>query len=138
MSDGMKFSGWIGVGVIVLLIVWLVIYSFSKTDYQPELSSTQTIDVVEFAEYLASEGWTMYGINSCGYCKIQREAFGVAIDKIVYVDCFDIDTKAQKKECRDMNITGYPSWVSPDGEIFPGSRSLESLAQLTKYEQSIF
>ncbi len=87
------------------------------------------------AEHLDAEGATMYGAFWCPHCADQKDLFGSAVDDVPYVECDPEGENAQPQLCRDKDIEGYPTWEI-DGELYPGTRSLEELAQLSNFEDA--
>lgn len=85
------------------------------------------------AKHLTAQDAKMYGAFWCPHCADQKEMFGSAIDQIPYVECDPEGEEAQPQLCRDKNIEGYPTWEI-NGELYPGTRSLEELAQLSGFE----
>jgi len=80
------------------------------------------------AQCLTDKGVKMYGAWYCPHCAAQKEAFGTAFHKVTYVECADTNTKAELQVCKDAGITGYPTWVFPDGTRLEGERRLTELA----------
>lgn len=87
----------------------------------------------QLAEHLAQTGSVMYGAYWCPHCADQKAMFGEAIDLVPYVECADDGENAQPQLCRDKGIQGYPTWEI-DGELHPGTKSLEDLANLSGYQ----
>jgi hypothetical protein len=77
----------------------------------------------------------MYGAFWCPHCADQKDLFGSAVDDVPYVECDPEGENAQPQLCRDKDIEGYPTWEI-DGELYPGTRSLEELAQLSNFEDA--
>lgn len=69
----------------------------------------------------------MYGTERCGHCKKQKEAFGDAFASVEYIDC-----DANAAACTQAGIEGYPTWVSGDGQAFPGGKELDALKTLAQ------
>lgn len=84
------------------------------------------------AQHLAATGGTMYGAYWCPHCADQKAMFGEAIDLVPYVECAEDGENAQPDLCRTKNIQAYPTWEI-DGQLYPGVKSLEDLAQLSGY-----
>ncbi|PIZ70879.1 hypothetical protein COY07_05980 [Candidatus Peregrinibacteria bacterium CG_4_10_14_0_2_um_filter_43_11] len=82
-----------------------------------------------FADCLTEKGIKMYGTDSCPYCQKQKEMLDGAFDKIDYINC---DIKL--RQCRETNITGYPTWILANGERLIGKQPLETLADKTNCE----
>ncbi len=83
----------------------------------------------DFAQYLTSEGIAMAGTDWCHYCKNQKEMFG---DSFQYIDYKNCDN--ERSWCLDHGVQGYPTWVFPDGEIYPGVRTIAELKDLSGYD----
>ena len=77
-----------------------------------------------FAQCLADEKITMYGANWCPHCQNEKNAFGDSFRFIPYVECPD-----EPKQCLDAGISGYPTWIFPDGRRFKGEQGIEKLSQ---------
>ena len=82
----------------------------------------------DFAKYLTSEGITMAGTEWCSHCKDQKALFG---NSFQYVDFRDCDN--ERSWCLDHVVQGYPTWVFPDGQLYPGTRTIEQLKDLSGY-----
>jgi glutaredoxin len=87
----------------------------------------------QLANHLDETGATMYGAYWCPHCSDQKEMFGSAIDQVPYVECAADGENAQPQLCQEKGIQGYPTWEI-DGEFYPGTRSLEQLAELSSFE----
>lgn len=85
------------------------------------------------ANHLTQQGATMYGAFWCPHCADQKELFGEAIDNVPYVECDPEGENAQPDLCVAKEIKGYPTWEI-NGEFYPGTQSLEELAQLSGFE----
>lgn len=86
--------------------------------------------VVSLAQCLAEKGVIEYGAYWCPNCQAQEELFGRAYKHIKYVECaMPGNARAQAPKCRDAGITGYPTWVFPNGERLVGLQSLEALGK---------
>ena len=81
-----------------------------------------------FAQCLKDSGTVYYGAFWCPHCQATNKLFGKSKKLLPYVECSTPDGKGQTQICKDKNITGYPTWVFPDGEILTGERTLEELA----------
>lgn len=86
------------------------------------------------ANHLAEEGAAMYGAFWCPHCTDQKELFGEAVDRVPYVECDPEGENAQPDLCAAKEIKGYPTWEI-DGEFYPGTQSLEELAQLSGFAE---
>jgi len=79
--------------------------------------------ITAFAKYLQANGITMYGAVWCTHCQDQKEAFGEAFQYVPYVECPD-----NVKVCLAKGVTGYPTWMKPDGTKLEGFNDLSALA----------
>ncbi|MEK7114554.1 MAG: thioredoxin domain-containing protein [Patescibacteria group bacterium] len=77
-----------------------------------------------FAQCLASKNITMYGAKWCSYCQKQKADFGASFKYVPYVECLE-----NTKQCLDLGIQGYPTWIFPNGEKLVGYQGLEKLAE---------
>lgn len=87
----------------------------------------------QLANHLDETGATMYGAYWCPHCADQKEMFGQAVDLVPYVECAADGENAQPQLCKDKGIQGYPTWEI-NGEFYPGSQSLDTLADLSGFE----
>ncbi len=85
------------------------------------------------ANHLTEQNAAMYGAFWCPHCEDQKALFGDAVDQVPYVECDPEGEDAQPELCQAKEIQGYPTWEI-EGELYPGTRSLEELAQLTGFE----
>ena len=77
-----------------------------------------------FAQCLAVKNVTMYGADWCPHCQKEKAMFGSAFQYVPYVECPD-----DPKQCLDLGVQGYPTWIFPDGRRLVGEQGLEKLAQ---------
>ena len=87
----------------------------------------------QLANHLDETGATMYGAYWCPHCADQKEMFGQALDLVPYVECAADGENAQPQLCKDKQIQGYPTWEI-NGELYPGTQSLDTLADLSGFE----
>ena len=98
---------------------------------QPEADNTSY--EAQLANHLDEIGANMYGAYWCPHCADQKEMFGSAIDQVPYVECAADGENAQPQLCQEKGIQGYPTWEI-DGEFYPGTQSLDTLAELSGFE----
>jgi glutaredoxin len=91
----------------------------------------------DFARCLTKAGARFYGTSWCPHCAAQRRTFGTAFNQISYVECAVDGTKETTEECKQADVTTYPTWEFRDGSRETGQMSLEQLASETgcKYER---
>lgn len=85
------------------------------------------------AQHLAATGSAMYGAYWCPHCADQKAMFGDAIDQVPYVECAADGENAQPDLCSAKGIQAYPTWEI-NGQLYPGVKSLDDLAQLSGYQ----
>ena len=98
-------------------------------DMDDEVVAGADADIVSLANCLSDNGVTMYGTEWCGHCKNQKALFGDAFNQVDYVDC-----DAQRQVCLNAGVRGFPTWIDADGNPFPGTQSLERLAEIGECE----
>jgi len=104
-------------GLVFLAIILAAFYF-----YKPAAIVNGKYD--NFAKCLASKNITMYGAVWCSHCQNEKKAFGDSFRYVPYVECPD-----NPQKCLEKNITGYPTWVFPDGKKFVGEQGVEKLSQ---------
>lgn len=77
-----------------------------------------------FARCLADQGITMYGADWCRHCQNEKKAFGNSFSFVPYIECPD-----NPKACLAAGITGFPTWIFPDGKKLEGEQGLEKLSR---------
>lgn len=89
---------------------------------------------IALAQSLKDTGAIFYGAWWCPHCHDQKQLFGKEATQIIpYVECSTPDGKEQTSECREAQITGYPTWEIK-GQRLSGTQTLEQLAQLSGYQ----
>lgn len=63
---------------------------------------------------------TLYGSETCGWCKKQKEEMKGLDYK--YVDC-----KETPEKCKELGISAYPTWVLPDGSQLKGFQTKDKM-----------
>lgn len=86
----------------------------------------------KLAQHLTATNAKMYGAYWCSHCAEQKQAFGEAQKLIPYVECDPKGVNPQTQLCQQKGITGFPTWEI-DGKMLSGTRSLEELAEASKY-----
>ena len=103
----------------------------TKPASQPVLvSQTSTSGPAEIAlaEHLKKTGAVMYGLDTCPYCRSQKQRFGTtAWPKITYVECL-----GNAAACNKAKIRVTPTWLIK-GVYYPGELSLFKLAKISGY-----
>ena len=108
------------IGVLLILgIVWLV-----KAPSRPGRLDS-------FASCLKDSGTIFYGAFWCPHCQNQKALFGSSAKLLPYVECSTPDGRNQLQICTDAGVSGYPTWVFPDGTRDSGEVTLERLSEAT-------
>ena len=110
---------------VIVLILFAAFYGYKS------IAGKSQGQYDEFAKYLTEQGVKMYGTEWCPHCKNQKKLFGSSFQYIDYIDC-----DKNRNECSIAGITGYPTWKIGE-QSYPGGQSLERLAQLSRYNETI-
>lgn len=112
-----------------IVIIWAVWYFSNKNKTGASVTTTPSNPAnAKLANCLKDKGAKFYGASWCPHCNHQRAAFGADAHLLPYVECSNPDG-SQAKACIDAGITGYPTWVFPDGTKQPGELSMDQLKQ---------
>jgi uncharacterized membrane protein len=88
---------------------------------------------IALAKHLTSIGAKKYGAFWCPHCYEQKQLFGAEAFALVnYVECDPSGENPQRELCVKVGIQGFPTWEIK-GKLYPGTQSLEQLAQLSGY-----
>ncbi len=109
-------------GLLVLIVV-----GFGASFY----SSRQPGKLDSFAQCLADKGAVFYGAWWCPHCQNTKRMFGKSARLLPYVECATADGQSQLQQCKDKEITNYPTWEFTSGERLTGERTLQELAERT-------
>lgn len=112
--------------VIIGLIVVGAIFLVKAGNKPGELNA--------FAQCIEKSGAKFYGAYWCPHCQNQKQLFGKSAEFLPYVECSTPDGKGQLDVCKQAGITGYPTWVFPNGSKVSGEQTLEELAEKTGCE----
>ncbi len=103
---------------------------------RPIVTAQANTNVTRFVQYLNQTGVKMYGAYWCPHCKNQKDLFGAAASQLNYIECDPRGHNPQPGLCRQANIQGYPTWEI-NGKLYPGTRTLQELAELSGYQGSL-
>jgi hypothetical protein len=97
-----------------------------------KLADNQSI--LALALHLKKVGARMYGAYWCPHCTSQKNLFGEsAFRNILYIECDPRGQNARPADCKEANISGYPTWEIK-GKRYVGTQSLEELAEASGYQ----
>jgi hypothetical protein len=113
---------------VVILVIVFVVIAFAADKISSKKEGPDQREAL--AQCLTDKGARFYGAYWCPHCARQKKLFGRAISKVTYVECaIPGNTQAQTQQCKDANITGYPTWIFADGSRMSGEVALEDLAE---------
>ena len=125
------------IGVIVLVVLIIAIYSIVPTPAPLVTTTTNTIggnttgggtagsSLDVFAKCLTAKGVKMYGAYWCPHCQAQKDMFGEAFQYVDYVECEG--AQGNPSACAAAGIQGYPTWII-NGKKLEGEQSFDGLA----------
>lgn len=116
----MKRNTKIVLGVVVLIVVGLLVYSFTESKKPGKYD--------EFAKCLSNTGTKFYGTFWCPHCQNQKRMFGNSSKLLPYVECSTPDGRNATEICIEKKIEGYPTWEFPNGDRVSGEMKLEDIA----------
>lgn len=139
----MKFhhnpSNLASVGLAIAASIFTMTFSPNVTasaiaqEAAPTVTTPSSTKAINLAKHLRKKGVKLYTAFWCPYCHRQKERFGKEASKqLEVIECDERGVNPQRQLCRDKKITGYPTWEI-DGKLYPGNRSLENLAEISKY-----
>lgn len=108
--------------IVAFLVVFITGCSASPTTSTKEMKNKSKYDAL--AMCLKEKGTVFYQIDSCPYCREQKELFGTSVQYLGQVDC-DQD----RQVCRDAGVEKYPTWKI-DGKLSVGKKLPEQLAEM--------
>ena len=109
--------------VVIILAVVVLVFLFLIFGGKGKANSA-ALDA--FAQCVAGKGLVMYGAYWCSHCQNEKKAFGDSFKHISYVECAD-----NPKQCTDKGVTGFPTWIFPDGKKLEGEQGIVGLAKAT-------
>ncbi|MBD2177540.1 hypothetical protein H6F42_11510 [Pseudanabaena sp. FACHB-1998] len=106
-------------------------------DAAPTVTTTSDSKAIELAKYLTKKGAKLYTAYWCPHCHNQKQRFGKeAVRQLQVVECDPRGVNPQTELCRSKKVRAYPTWEI-DGKLYSGNKSLENLANLSKYRGSL-
>jgi uncharacterized membrane protein len=86
------------------------------------------------ADHLTAIGAKFYGAYWCEHCQEQKKYFGQSAERLPYVECSPGGSRApMTKECRDIYIKTFPTWVIKDRRV-EGVLSLKELSESSGFK----
>ena len=107
-----------------------------------EARGAESPDPFELASCLTEKNWIMYGRAGCSACQAEKDYFGEAFSKVIYIDC--TANIENRNLCQAKGIKAYPTWEgapagAPQGEVqqYKGAIPLDILAGLSECTQAL-
>ncbi|OIP71408.1 MAG: Vitamin K epoxide reductase [Oscillatoriales cyanobacterium CG2_30_44_21] len=129
-------NAWKDVGNLIFTGALVAIVTLTGTlgvyASQGKLAAQSNSFAGRLAQHLTATNAKMYGAYWCSHCAEQKQIFGEAKSLIPYVECDAKGVNPQTQLCQQKGITGFPTWEI-DGKMLSGRRSLEELAEASKY-----
>jgi hypothetical protein len=113
-------------GIVILVIAGLVV----ARNYSNGGGAERITKYDDFAQCISDSGALFYGAFWCPHCAEQKALFEKS-SKLPYRECSTPDGKSQLKECTDLDIKGYPTWIFPNGDRIDRVMQLSELAEKT-------
>lgn len=106
-----------------LIIILIFVFLFLILDWKSGKNFNNN-KIESFAKCLTDKKITMYGAEWCSHCQEEKTNFGEAFKYVLYVECSE-----NTKECLELDIQGYPTWIFPDGKKLEGYQGLKKMSQ---------
>lgn len=115
------------IGVFAVILMSFLFLNNSDANKNSINNPTNSYSLENFNQCLSKEGVVIYGSEWCPACNSLVETLG-GYEKVgpVYVEC----TKEQER-CQKETKTNYVPEIQINGRVYEGSRSLNSLAEIT-------
>jgi len=107
----------IGIGVIVIVAIAAILLMNQGPPAPGKYDA--------FARCLTDAGVTMYGTDSCTYCKAQKSDFGNSFQYVNFVNC-----DSNRAACDAAGVRAYPTW-DYNGAQLTGKQNLQYLSSIT-------
>lgn len=99
----------------------------------PRVTSASSTGAIGLAKHLRKTGAKLYTAYWCPHCHTQKQRFGKeAVNQLEVIECDRGGVRPQTQLCQSKRVRAFPSWEI-NGRIYAGSRSLETLAELSGY-----
>ncbi|WP_126384594.1 protein disulfide isomerase family protein [Pseudanabaena sp. ABRG5-3] len=101
------------------------------------VTTRSTPQAIALAKHLRKIGAKVYTAYWCPHCHDQKERFGQeATSQLDIIECDQRGFKPQRQLCIAKKIRGFPTWEI-NGRFYEGDRTLENLANLSRYRGDI-
>ncbi len=113
----------------IITTLLLLTLTLPLTACQSQQTTEKQTPEIALAKCLTEKGVKFFGGFSCPHCQKQKKLFKEGEKYLPYVECDARSKDADLKQCKENNITAYPTWVFPGQSPILGEVSLEKLAQ---------
>ncbi len=110
------------ISLIALVLAIAALAFFTNSKNQAKSNPTRMAAVETVAQCLQSSGTKFYGASWCPHCARQKGLFLKSVKTLPYVECSQGASPGspQTDACKEKNITSYPTWIFPNGEVVTG------------------
>lgn len=99
-----------------------------------QITTTSGEAEIALARHLTQIGAKEYVAWWCPHCHEQKQLFGQqAYAQINHIECAADGQNGRPDVCQAANVQSFPTWEIK-GQLYPGVKSLEELAQLSGYQ----
>ena len=131
--EDFSWPRWLTKAVPVTAAIIIVLH-FNYTGLLGQPPAVEDPFARALAVHLTRSGAKMYGASWCPHCQDQKELFGLAANRLPYVECSPGGQGTpQTPECRAARITTYPTWVI-NGKRTEQVMTLPQLAEATGFQ----
>ena len=120
------------IGVFAVILMGFLFLNNSDTNKNSTNNPNNSYSLENFNQCLSDKGVVIYGSKWCPACSSLVETLG-GYEKAnpVYVEC-----TIEQERCQKETKTNYVPEIQINGEVYEGSRSLNSLAEITGCQTS--
>lgn len=122
-----KLQKWVFLLVILGVFLGGVVYAVGRQVVGPGKYDA-------FAQCLTEKGMVEYGAYWCPNCAEQKRMFGKSFQYLTYVECDARGKNGDPALCNAKGISGYPTWITAEGEELRGVQQFETLARISGCE----
>ena len=112
------------VKILLTFFIAILIFTFLFLILGSRVKEGETLNLDGFAKCLSDKGVVMYGAYWCPHCQNEKKAFGDSFRFVSYVECTE-----EPNRCIEAKISGYPTWIGPQGLRLEGEQGLKKLSE---------
>ena len=132
MEEGQRKGRKRNIAYVIAAVLVIAIAAGGLSSYTGYMAA-QPGQYDAFAQCLTEKGVEGYGAYWCPNCQRQKLDFGNSFRYVTYIECAagDPEGKATPEACTEKGVTGYPTWIRPDGNRLVGYQKLQQLAEFS-------